>query len=83
MIALNLPSSLEKHFREVVRESYDDNLQVAIAALLQLHDKYGWKEQLRQDVHTVREEVRRRGGLKAKAIDSTIQKYRHSLNLTT
>lgn len=79
MIALNLPISLEKHFREVVRESYDGNLQVAIAAFLQLHDKYGWKEQLRQDVQAVRREVRRRGGIKAKAIDTAIQKYRHSL----
>jgi RNA-splicing ligase RtcB len=79
MIALNLPSSLEKHFREVVRESYDDNLQVAIAALLQLHDKYGWKEQFRQDIDAVRGEVHRKGGLKAKTIDSAIQKYRHSL----
>jgi len=77
MISLNLPSSLEKHFREVVRKSYDDNLQAAIAAFLQLHDRYGWKEQLRQDVHVVREEVRRRGGIKAKAIDAAIHKYRH------
>jgi hypothetical protein len=79
MIALNLPSSLEKHFREVVRESYGDNVQVAIAAFLQLHDKYGWKEQLRHDVQAVREEIRRRGGIKAKAINAAIQKYRHSL----
>ena len=79
MIALNLSSSLEKHLREVVRESYADNLQVAIAAFLQLHDKYGWKEQLRQDVQAVRGEVRRRGGIKAKAIDTAIHKYRHSL----
>ena len=79
MIALNLPSSLEKHFREVVRESYADNLQVAIAAFLQLHDKYGWKEQLWHDVQAVRGEVRRRGRIDAKAIDTAIQKYRHSL----
>lgn len=79
MIALNLPNSLEKHFREVVRESYDGNLQVAIAAFLQLHDKYGWKEQLRQDMQAVRGEVRRRGGGKVKAIDTAIHKYRHSL----
>ena len=78
MIALNLPTALEKHFREIVREHYADNVQVAIAALLQLHDKYGWKEQLRQDVRTVRGEVRRRGGLKAKVIDDAIHKYRHS-----
>jgi hypothetical protein len=79
MIALNLPLSLEKHFREVVRESYADNVQVAISAFLQLHDKYGWKEQLRQDVQAVRREVRRRGGIKAKAIDTAIYKYRHDL----
>ena len=79
MIALNLSSSLEKHLREVVRESYADNLQVAIAAFLQLHVKYGWKEQLRQDVQAVRGEVRRKGGINAKAIDTAIQKYRHSL----
>jgi len=76
---LKLPSSLEKHFREVVRESYDGNLPAAIAAFLKLHDKYGWKEQLLQDVWAVRAEVRRRGGIKAKMIDSAIQKYRHSL----
>ena len=79
MIALNLPSSLEKHFREVVRENYDDNLPAAIAAFLKLYDKYGWKEQLWQDVRAVRVEARRRGGVKAKAIDSAIQKYRHRL----
>jgi len=79
MIALNLPSSLEKHFREVVRESYADNVQVAIAAFLQLHNKYGWKEQLRHDVQAVRGEVRRRGRINAKVIDTAIQKYRHSL----
>lgn len=80
MIALNLPISLEKHFREIVRDSYADNLQVTIAAFLQLHNKYGWKEQLRQDVEAVRGEVRRRGGIKAKAIDTAIHKYRHSLS---
>lgn len=79
MIALNLPSSLEKHFREVVRESYADNLQVAIAAFLQLHDKYGWKEQLQHDVQAVRGEVRRRGRINTKTIDTAIRKYRHSL----
>jgi hypothetical protein len=79
MIALKLSSALEKHFREVVRESYDDNLPAAIAALLKLHDKYGWKEQLWQDVQAVRAEVRGRGGIKAKAIDSAIQKYRHGV----
>ncbi|NOT57885.1 MAG: hypothetical protein HOP18_25055 [Deltaproteobacteria bacterium] len=79
MSALNLPTALEKHFGEIVHENYADNVQIAIAALLQLHEKYGWKEQLRQDVRAVREEVRRRGGLKAKVIDDAIHKYRHGL----
>ncbi len=79
MIALHLPSALEKHFREVVRESYDGNLQAAIAAFLKLHDKYGWKEQLQHDVQAVRAEVRRRGRIKAKVINAAILKYRHSL----
>ena len=79
MIALNLPSALEKHLRKVVRESYDGNLQAAIAAFLKLHDKYGWKEQLQHDVQAVRAEVRRRGRIKAKVINAAIQKYRHSL----
>lgn len=78
MIALSLPNALEKHFREVVRESYADDVQVAIAAFLQLHDKYGWKEQLRHDVQAVRRDVRRRGGLKAQAIDAAIRKYRQT-----
>jgi hypothetical protein len=79
MIALNLPSSLEKHFRAVIRESYADNVQVAITAFLQLHDKYGGKEQLRHDVQAVRGEVRRRGKINAKVIDTVIRKYRHGL----
>ena len=79
MIALKLPSSLEKHFREVVREGYADNVQVAIAAFLQLHDKYGWKEQLRHEVQALRGEVRRKGGINAKAIDTARQQYRHRL----
>jgi hypothetical protein len=79
MIALNLPTSLERHFRDVVRESYRGDLQAAIATFLKLHEKYGWKEQLRQDVQAVRTEVRRRGRIRARAIDSTIKKYRQSL----
>ena len=77
MIALKLPNSLEKHFRAIVRESYADNVQVAIAAFLQLHDKYGGKEQLLQDVRAVRGEIRRTGKINAKVIDTAIRKYRH------
>jgi flavodoxin len=78
MITLDLPTSLERHFRDVIRESYNGDLQAAIAAFLQLHKKYGWKEQLRHDVQAVRAEVRRKGGVKAEVIDSAIQKYRRN-----
>ena len=46
MISIDLPTTLEKHFREIVQDSYGGNLQAAIAAFLKLHQKYGWKEQL-------------------------------------
>ncbi|MBI1929800.1 hypothetical protein HYR99_36815, partial [Candidatus Poribacteria bacterium] len=61
------------------QESYDGNVQSAIEAFLKLHEKYGWKEQLFEDVKSVRSEVRRRGGIKAKTMDQAIKKYRHSM----
>jgi hypothetical protein len=45
MITLDLPEVFEKHFWDVVRDSYSGDLQIAMAAFLRLHDKYGWKEQ--------------------------------------
>ena len=82
MLALDLPRELEDHFREVVRDRYDGNLTAAIATFLKLHDQPGWKEQLRQDVLTVRREVQRNGSIDATVIDKTIAKYRRAINQT-
>ena len=79
MIAVELPTSLEKHFWEVVRKSYNGNLQEAFVSLLKLHEKYGWKEQLLKDVKSVRAEVHRKGGIKAETIDTAIKKYRDNI----
>jgi Arc/MetJ-type ribon-helix-helix transcriptional regulator len=78
MITIDLPKPLEKHLRNVVQESYQGNMQSAIKVFLKLHEKYGWKEQLLEDVKSVRSEVRRRGGIKAKTIDEAIKRYRKS-----
>jgi hypothetical protein len=42
-----------------------------------LHEKYGWKEQLLEDVKSIRAEVRRRGGIKEEIIEDAIQRYRY------
>jgi hypothetical protein len=47
-----------------------------------LHEQYGWKEQFLKDIEAIREEVRRRGGIKAKTIDDAIKKYRKTLGAT-
>lgn len=80
MISIDLPTTLEKHFREIVQDSYGGNLQAAIAAFLKLHQKYGWKEQLLEDVNSIRSEVRRTGGIKAEAIDHAIKRYRNAID---
>jgi hypothetical protein len=79
MISIELPKPLEKHLRNVIQESYHGDMQVAIKVFLQLHEKYGWKEQLLKDVKSVRSEVRRRGGIKQKSINDAIRRYRKSL----
>ncbi|MCH8293902.1 hypothetical protein IH992_22705 [Candidatus Poribacteria bacterium] len=79
MISIDLPTALERRFMDVVQDSYDGNLQEAIATFLKLHEKYGWKEQLFSDVKSVREEVRRTGGIKAETIDNAIKEYRQSV----
>ncbi len=76
MLSLELSKEVEQHFREVVQKSYQGNIQVAIASLLELHDKYAWKEQLREDIETIRNEVRKKGGIKAQTIDNAITRYR-------
>ncbi len=76
MISIDLPRGLEKHFRDIVRDDYDGNLQAAIEAFLKLHEKFGWKEQLFKDVQAIYSEVRRKGGIKAQTIDDAIKRYR-------
>ncbi len=79
MLSVELPKKIEKRLREIVQENYQGDLQIAIIAFLQLHEKYGWKEQFLQDIEAIREEVRRRGGIKAKTIDAAIKRYRKTL----
>ncbi len=76
MISIELSPDIEKQFLGLVRDSYDGNSQDAIVTLLRLHQKYGWKEQLRQNVDSVRAEVRRRGGVSSQDIDNAIKRYR-------
>ena len=76
MLSIDLPTSLEKRLQEVVQDNYNGNFQVAIVTFLKLHDKYGWKEQLRKDVESIRSEVRRKGGITSQTIKQTIHKYR-------
>ncbi|MDI6793348.1 MAG: hypothetical protein QME81_10860 [bacterium] len=79
MISIDLPTTVEEQFLEVVQDGYKGNLQIAITALLKLHKKYGWKEQLWEDVNSVRAEVRRKGGIKLEIIDDAIKRYRNSI----
>ena len=76
MLSLELPTDIEQHLKEVVQKSYHGNVQVAITSFLRLHEKYGWKEQFREDVEAIRAEVRRQGGVSSKTIDDAIIRYR-------
>jgi hypothetical protein len=76
MITLDLPETLEKHFWNIVRDSYHGDLQAAVIAFLKLHEKYGWKEQFVQDIRSVREEVHRTGGINERAIAEGVKRYR-------
>jgi hypothetical protein len=76
MITLDLPETLEKHFWNIVRDSYNGDLQAAVTAFLKLHERYGWKEQFVKDIKSVREEVRRAGGIKERVIDESVKRYR-------
>jgi hypothetical protein len=76
MISIELSPDIERQFLGVIRDSYDGNPQNAIVTLLRLHQRYGWKEQLRQNMDSVRAEVRRRGGVSSEDIDNAIKRYR-------
>ena len=79
MLSVELPKRVEKKLWNVVQSSYQGDMKVAILAFLKLHEKYGWKEQLLEDVQSIRTEVRRKGGIKAKTIDDAIKRYRKSV----
>ncbi|HAO20807.1 MAG TPA: hypothetical protein DCQ37_10305 [Desulfobacteraceae bacterium] len=79
MVSIELSPIVEKNFLEVVHSTYNGDIQQAITALLNLHKKYGWKEQLRADVDSVRTEVRKRGGIRAESVDNAIEKYRSNI----
>jgi hypothetical protein len=79
MLSVELPKTIEKQLRNVVQSSYQGDLKIAILAFLQLHEKYGWKEQLLKDVQSIRSEVRRKGGIKAKTIDDAVKRYRKTM----
>jgi len=76
MISTTLPKPVEKKLLNLVETSYQGDLKTAILSLIKLHKKYGWKEQLTSDVSSIRLEVKRKGGIKAKTIDEAILKYR-------
>ncbi|MEM7118268.1 MAG: hypothetical protein AAF614_37920 [Chloroflexota bacterium] len=78
MITLELPTAIEQKFLAIVQDGYNGNLQETIVAFLQLHEKYGWKEQLSRDVASVRAEVEARGGIRSEDIDDAIRAYRAS-----
>jgi hypothetical protein len=80
MISIELSPDIEKQLLGIIRDSYDGNTQNAIVTLLKLHRKYGWKEQLRQNVDSVRAEVRRRGGIRSEDIGNAIKRYRRTVN---
>lgn len=79
MLSVELPKTVEKQFWNVVQSSYQGDLKIAILAFLQLHEKYGWKEQLLKDVQSIRSEVRRKGGIKAKTIDDAVKRHRKTI----
>lgn len=76
MVSIELPTEVEEHLKEVIQKSYDGDLGLAMTAFPRLHEKYGWKEQLRTDVGAVRAEVSREGGMPSAKIDDAILRYR-------
>ncbi len=81
MLSVELPTELEQQFHEVVQKSYHGNIREAFTSFLMLHDKYGWKQQLSEDVGAIRTEVRKRGGVNSQTIDDAITKYRKTKDI--
>jgi undecaprenyl pyrophosphate synthase len=80
MISIELSPAVEKQFFEIVQKSYDGDLKRTFLTLLNLHTKYGWKEQLVKDVKSIRSEVRRQREIKTDQIENAIKKYRKTLS---
>jgi len=76
MISIELSKKIERNFKNIVRESYNGDVESAIISFLKLHRKYAWKEQLLEDVESIRFEVRRQGGITMQEINQTVRKYR-------
>ena len=76
MLSIELSADIERHFQEVVQKNFRGNVGEAFNSLLLLHDKYGWKEQLKEDVATVRTKIREHGGINSRAISDAITQYR-------
>jgi hypothetical protein len=79
MLIIDLPPTLQMRLNTVIEDSYHGDVQAAVAAFLQLHEKYGWKEQLYQDVTAIRDEMQRRGGITQYAINDAIKRYREQI----
>jgi len=62
----------------MIKSNYNGNVKSAIISLMEMHDKYRWKEQLAEDVNSIRKEVRRKGGIHSKDIESAIRKFRQN-----
>ena len=76
MVSIDLSPLLEKRLQTVVQENYQGDLQAAISAFLTLHEKYGWKDQLQQDVAAIRRAARHQGGITEKKITDAIKRHR-------
>jgi hypothetical protein len=79
MLSIDLPPSLQRQLNLVIQDSYHGDVQAAMSAFLVLHEKYGWKEQLYQDVSAIRTEVQRCGGISEKEVNDAILRYRAEL----
>ena len=63
-----------------MRDDYNGDLQAEITSFLKLHEKFAWKKQLREDIESIRSEVRLKGAVKAETINETIKKYRKNVD---
>lgn len=77
MLSIELPTEIEQHLKHIVQKSYHGNFQIAITSFLRLHEKYGWKEQFREDVEAIRSDVRQQGGISSQTIEDAIRRYRN------